>query len=395
LGVEVSGPSESRVLINTVEKAELMSAIGREIERIDRVAASKGYTNWALWAAMGVLGWKFLEAIEKGVTSTLPRFFLFLAILLLTFRMLVRTLFGEKKPLGSSYFRTAEMGRAEQLRIAIWVVGSAACLAIAINEGGRFGVREWPLAIFLGVPALAAIGASMTNPLFPVADGKTGGKRNRIRLWFSWVWIALGLVSLSQVHRLVDWSEVIRPDASAKAALLLVVLVVLLVRLTHNAQFDERRSVFQRLETEMTLSKIGFEDARDRYENLMLGLSVSAAVRPWVDATMIPLDKAGAVVADLKQLLSKLEEAQAAGDGQAITVAIEQRASILLQNAEKSLADSRKGYLRLGAVTHSMFGKKDPKASPISAEAERISESSSKLQHSITELRSRFNLGES
>jgi len=223
-------------------------------------------------------------------------------------------------------------------------------------------------------------------PKIPVADGFP--KRGPV-VGIALLLFLLGACSIGLLLPAIDWNDVIRPSSGAKLAILSVAITVLVMKLANNLEAGERRTQFQRLETELTLSKIDLPQAKDRYENLMLGMSVSVALRPFVDSVMLPLDEAHACVSEVKQLLVRFQEARNAAAGEhdsTLDVAVEQRAVSLLEAAKKHFLASGKAYGRLKGVTYANFGEKDIAKTPISSENERINEARRRFEDTFREV---------
>ncbi|MFQ6309534.1 hypothetical protein [Lysobacter capsici] len=392
--MSVDENSNSSVIISTVERAELLAAVGREIERVDRLSASNGYTNWALWAALGVVGWKLVEVLQKGVSDDVGFVYLCLIVSMFTLRSGSRVLGDKGRRGGNIYVSFQDMGVSETFRAFFTGLLAVVCIGIQFFRPVAHDWQFWLPIFFLLLPSLALF-VAIAPPKLPISDGWPKKGPGRLGLWFIYMWILVGVSSCIILALQTNWLAFHKPTSSVQAGVLLFVMTVLAFRLARNIQAEERRDVLQRLETELTLSKIDVSDARERYENLMLGMNVSVAIRPWIDRVMIPLDEANAGLSEVKQLLNKMNEALSAdSDNAVLEVAVKQRASSLLKNVERSITASSKAHARLKGMCLAMFGEKDLSASPIAQEAERIMDAQNKIEEAVAEVKKLFNNGD-
>lgn len=380
-----AGTGESASVISTtVEKAELVSAIGREIDRIDRNAASHGYTSWALWGALGVLAWKGLELLPKVEVRELALTYLLILIAYLTTRLLVNTAAHENST-GPLYFETVGKN-FPRIILMLGVLGL--CLAIHWRFGASFGWRFWVVVLFLAIPLLSAMAVFFARDV-PVAKGWQKDSRSRLSLLFAVILIGLGMLAVAATYYPLAPLNLLAPTESVKVALLGAVATILAFRLAKNVEATDRRTSFQRLETDLTLLKVEVSEARDRYESLMIGMNVSAAVRPWVDAVMIPLEEASANVSEARQLLNRflidrnVEMTQAPNP---LDVAVRDRIKLLLGNVPDAMKKSSKAHARLQGMCMAIFGSRDLASSPIAAENDRITESRKKVRDSLADI---------
>lgn len=379
----MSGDKESSsAIISTVEKAELMSAVGREIERIDRQSTSNGYTSWALWAALGVVGWKVVEVMKSGNFSGFATFYAFFMTCLISAQMAAK--WASTKVGGSArepYFKTPDVNMAGVLSFIIFAIVSLVGAWVVIDVGA-VGIGRYVALSFYLIPLFLGC-LFFFVPKFPVSDAKAEKGPQRVGIWIAAGLSVLGLCTLFVLGSCMDWSKVVKPNDSVVLGLLLSIMTVLIIRLVRNIHAEERRALFQRLETEMMLSKIDVVEAKSRYENLMLGMNVSAAIRPWVDAVMLPMDTANSGLSEVRQLLARFDEAKET----AMQVAILQRVKTLLGGVDEALQDSGRAITKLRSVCYAVFGEKDMGASPISVEAERILEAHKKVRENYGEVR--------
>lgn len=374
----------SEGFVGAVEKSELMSAVGREIKRIDQLATSNGYTSWALWGAIGVVGWKVVDIMQSGLTSKVGLVYVFIVAVLSVGREILALLSSGEKGRGQVYFRYPSRERSARLGAVLVGSMNLLCLLIYLSFiplGGWLLV--FPCAYYI-FPVVGILKYTFGQP-FPISDFgfPKKGVANKFAALLIWVWIFFGSFSAYLMIPYLNLPSFGRPDGDVRVAILCVVITVLVFRLAQNLSVMERRQAFQRLETELTLSKVDMGEARVRYENLMIGMNVSSAVRPWVDAVTIPLDEANSGLSEIAHLLNKIE-----GEGQgdrALMSAIFQRISSLLDDVGSAVDKSSKAYGALEKVCFYMFGTINISESPLSDEARKISQSIKIIRKSLVD----------
>lgn len=381
----MSSLNDVRRIVGSVEKSELMEAIGREIKRVDQSIASSGYTNWAIWGALGLLLWRLLDLMKSGLDSQVALGYVFLLISGTVIRS-VLLLFASNVGSTTYYTRIAFNGGAALARFVftnIILVLSLFVLLKYLNVKHKWIPISF-LIMHLAFSIIAALLAKFARDIPIPRDLKPKG----FALAFIVIFFLYGSISSYILYISVNFVGGLIQTDNLRSSILLFAMTVLCLRLLVNMGVGERRVSFQRLETELTLDKISIDDAKDRYENLMLGMNVSAATRPFINAVTIPVDEANSAILEIRQLLAKRAELKLSAslvDG-SVSLAILDRANDLADFVKNRIRRAQFELGKLGGVCASLFGTRNIYASPIAQEYEVLRVSLEKLNNNLVEV---------
>jgi len=370
--------NDSTRLVDSVERSELLGAIGKEIDRIDRLAASNGYTNWALWAATGVISWQALLLLNQSNIKQVAALFLIATLAVNGVRRAASIVFSSQAP-GAMYFRSSSgFSQVAAARIALRLVVASVCLFALLNVPQPSRPVFWLTAAHFWLPLL-------TLPFFywksdlPMPDYPPIARSSRLLL--SAISTALAGVAFFCAFELFGAMKPVSDvlvTTELKVALLALVATALVRQLIENLQLDERRELFHGLETDLTLSKIESGEAKQRFETLMLGRGVSAAFRPFFDAILAPLDDASAKLTEARHLLAKTKAAIAEEEDSLALAAI-QRVNVLVEEASSAFAKATAAFQKLRGIVSFIFGKAGLDGSHMSSEVTQIQEAVTKV----------------
>lgn len=361
--------SDSNSLISTVEKSELISSISREIDRLDRRSAMTGYTSWALWAAIGLISWRAIDYIEKAEFNDVMVFCQFFISLNLIFGF-IRSAFSNEEV---KFSRWGDVGSGQLVRVGF------GCLIYffltAANVYQYSGVASLGVILFFGQMTILSSCFWFMAIFFdlPLVYGGGIKKASFVSKAIFAVCLGLGGWAVFYLFKTLDFDVLSPSSDSFKISVLAMVVFVLFSRLTMNFDVDWRRSRLQRLEVELSLSKIGNSEARERYEALMLGMSAYAAYRPWIDKVVMGLEEADLKLSDAAKIL-KLKQLGESGDGDdSVSDALLDKVRSLLKEAEDVFRKSDRSYHFLKGYISSNL-RVDIGESPVSVEASKIDE---------------------
>jgi len=225
----------------SVERVEIRDAIGREIHRIDQVAASSGYTAWAIWGALAVIAWKATDLASNGLGG--PASLLYVTLIYFYFSLsLIIGLILSGEDGGGVYFRVPNLGRSGRVAVVFSIFICLLCSLLVwtflSHQSPHF---YWPLVCPLVFSLMLLMSVFESGKPYRV-----GGKGNLQQIISIIAMLIVSLVGWFCAYTIFLTNGYLAANpAGLKLALLAVGATLLIYRLITNMRSFERRGHFR------------------------------------------------------------------------------------------------------------------------------------------------------
>lgn len=337
---------------SALQKTELLAAIGREIDRVDRAASLRGYTAWAIRGAIALLVWQLLT-IAEGV-NWIEAFRIFYVLIFSSLAVLIFFSWvcgGQEQRSGRRYYfllasSPARRASATALLILTVLLAFGSCSILGFESPAHlvpvsfFGAIAFSMIFFVFLPWV------------PVAKDSEDKSESVLQRWSLRFVVTLLLASSIHSFWRSDWVVVdLIAGVELKVSVILLVLVWLVLSDVDGLESLERNHNLRRLELDLSLGKSSVHEVRERFDVLMLGMTAQEVVRPWVQAVVNELDDARSRVQEGEALLDTVRrelahEPLTAGGLAAVELLIS-RCTAYQKSARQAVGQAAQGKKRL------------------------------------------------
>ena len=304
-----SDADSSNTINNALEKSELVTTIGREIERIDRATQSNGVTQWVMMTAIGVLVWRALDFADSSSFRPTAQWFVLFWLCALLIKRSVSVFRDNGVANRQQYFRYPLQSPARRFFVIVFSLNFLLLAVVSERVTAGNGWWRWLLVIFFAFHFFVSLMVFVFSK-FPMPEGETLNKvASTGEFVLSLAMNGMHCVSLVVIAAIIHAEMKIEVTDSFRLGLLLAVSCWLVMILIGGLSTGERRDQMRRLELEVSLDKVEPADGRERFQTLMLGLTTQSVLKPWIEDVVLPLDDVQSSLAEVGALLDVVEKA--------------------------------------------------------------------------------------
>lgn len=292
---------------SALQKHELQNVIIREVDLLEREESKQGFTKWAVIGALSILLWKAIELFPT--INLIDSLQIFLSIIFLSsfcliiLRILLANTIGSSNTPSKMFSFGTSAKRANAFAIAaIFIVLTFCAYHISIAKTGW----QWnlPIALFLSISLMFLMMVAIYLLPIPILSIETMQKSSKLIRLIIFVFCAS--VTYSAYIYVTDVLELglYKKFDNLKLSIIFFAAFFLILREVSKFETREKWTHLRRLEVDLALCNITAEEGLDRFKTLMLGSTMHAVIKPWIEQVTLYADDIKSNLQECSRLLN-------------------------------------------------------------------------------------------